>query len=151
MSSEEGRVEVTLSFDAAFTVVPALSQRLLVNLAALMTGLAEARRVGRAFGDRSSGTCSLLLQQSHEGTRPTKRDTAAKPLLKGAIGHFFQANVVAHCEDTMHKLPMQRLAMGGLLALEFSQLDLRLLLTAGLVPAFRAGANRPRRLVVVGV
>src|SRR5258706_6539076 len=131
--------------------MPALSQRLLVNLAALMTGLAEARSVGRAFGDRSSGTCSLLLQQAHEGTRPTKRDTAAKPLLKGAIGHFFQANVVAHCEDTVYQLPVQRLSIGGLLPLEFGQLGLRLLLTAGLVPVFRAGANGPVGLVVVGV
>src|SRR5258705_1062261 len=115
--------------------MPALRQRLLANLAALMTGLAEAGRVGRAFRDGSSGTCSLLLQQSHEGARPTKRDTAAKPLLKGTIGHFFQAKVVAHCEDTMDKLTMQRVAMGGLLALEFGQLGLRLLLTAGIVAA----------------
>src|SRR5579859_1490456 len=93
-----------------------------------MAGLAQLRGVSRELREGNASICGFTSQQAHKGSRRTEGHTAPEPPLKSAIGELLHADVVSQREDTVNQLPVQALAVGRLLTVEFGQLALGVML-----------------------
>ncbi len=117
--------------------MPALRKRFLLHLAA-QAHLTESGRVRRELVDRTAGTLSLAMQYRHELPRRTKLRTATIPLLECPVAQFLQVDPISPSQDIVGQLPVQALAVLGLLAVQFCQPLLVRLLAAAHHPAVRS-------------
>ena len=148
---EEGRIQIPLGLNTAVAHVPSLRERLLFDRPAVVACLAQPGRACGELDHQSAGAFSLAPQVGDKHPRSAHPDRAPILPLEGPVGQFLQIDHVTHPQHAVDHSPVQALAVGRLLTVQFGQLCLCLALASRLVPGPLTLDRASLLVVAIGV